>query len=136
MFKAVKKLSRSHQLFGLILVVLTAGCTFQDRRSVHVYQPPEPQSDREHVYYPLDPDNSNWIVRTCEDGRFSYSPKHLEFTPYGVVFKVIQCLPPDQVSDPDEPRAPDSVYFRYTGDPDFLPQDFQAQLEAGYGDED
>ena len=82
------------------------------------------------MYYPADPDNSNWIVRTCEEGHFSYSPKHLEFTPFGVVFKVVQCLPPDQVSDPDAPSSPDTLHFKYTGDPENLPPEIRAQLEV------
>ena len=123
-----------YSFLGGILIALTAGCAFQDRGSLHVYQAPEPQSDREHVSYPLDPDNSIWIVRTCEGGRFSYSPKNIEITRYGVVFKIIQCLPPDRASTPDAPRAPDSVYFRYTGDPEILPDEFRAQLEAGHED--
>lgn len=132
----MKKTGEVCRFFVGILIFCVAGCVHTDKGSVHVYQPPESESDREFVSYPVDPDNSNWIARTCEGGHFSYSHKDREFTPYGVVFRVIECLPPNQASDPEAASSPHAIRFEYTGDPENLPTEIRAELETGSEDTD
>ena len=93
-----------------------------DRESIHVYEPPELTTKKELVSYPVDPDNSNWIARTCESGSSAYAHKHREFTPHGVVFKVIECIPVAEAPGPDAQRGPVTSRYRYTGDLENLPE--------------
>lgn len=94
---------------------------------MHVYKAPESQGDRELVYYPLDPDNSNWIARTCETGSFTYREQDQEFTPYGVVLKVIKCVPSNQESEPKAQDRPVTLQFRYTGDTEIIPDELRVR---------
>lgn len=126
-----KKVNRkfSALLFSLSIPLVT-GCASINGEKLHIYTPPEPGTDKERVIFPLDPDNSNWIARTCKNGSFAYSSEDRELTPYGVVIKAIECVPRKEERGSQPQDALPSFRFRFAGDLGLFDKELIGEFEG------
>lgn len=112
------------------LILLATGCATMDGRNFRVYSPAEARTDKEVVHFPMDPDNAQWIARTCETGSFSYRDKDREFTPYGVVLKAIECTPRRAEDSAQTQRSRQTFQFRMPNEVyEKLPEEVRARFQ-------
>ena len=86
-------------LIGLTIPVILGGCAFSAPYPVHTFESSVGYEEKEEVKIPIEPENLEWIFKTCPSHRVVTSRKYREITPYGVVFRKIQCVPVDEARD-------------------------------------
>lgn len=78
------------------LAIALGGCAFSAKYPVLTFESSMSHEEKEEVSIPIDPENLEWIQKSCPSGKTITSRKYREITPYGVVFRKIQCLPEDE----------------------------------------